>query len=145
MQARKKWIGAALAGVLACGLWGTARALDLGDAIKFFGVGFAVKQFGGQINSFLNSVLAQHNARIADATKVVPIVSIGAGGYIGAAQIMGPPSVLRRVKAVGQGELNIGGNTGQLKGLFPIDTTNPLKGVHRVQGVGVSAIIDLKI
>jgi len=143
-RARTKWIGAALAGTLAFGMWGTARALDLGDAIKVFGVGFAVKQFGGQINSFLNTVLAQHNARITDSTKVVPIVSIGAGGYIGAAQVMGPKSALDRVKAVGQGELNVFGS-GQLKGLFPIDTTNPLKGLHRVQGVGVSAIIDLKI
>jgi hypothetical protein len=142
---RKKWLGIAMAGSLVIGAYGAARAVDLGDAIKLFGVGFAVKQFANPINKFLNSVLAKHNAAIADATKVVPIVSIGEGGYIGAAQVMGPRSLLSKVKAVGQGELNVGAVNGRLKGLFPIDTTNPLKGLHRVDGVGVSAIIDLKI
>jgi len=140
-----KWMGVGLAATLTVGMWGTARAVDLGDAVKIFGIGFAVKQFGGQINSFLNTTLAQKNARIADSTKVVPIISLGNGSHIGAAQVMGPVSALREVKAVGQGELNVADQPVRLKGLFPINTTNPLKGVGRVQGVGVSAIIDFKI
>jgi len=142
---RKKWTGGLLATALVFGGLQTASALDIGSAVKLFGIGFAVKQFSGQINSFLNTALAQHNARIEDATKVVPIISIGNGGYVGAAQVMGPQSALRDVKAVGQGELDIGAVSGQVQGLFPINTTNPLKGVKRVPGVGVSAIIDFKL
>jgi hypothetical protein len=141
---RKKWAVGLLATTLAFGGLQTARALDVGSAVKIFGIGFAVKQFSGQINSFLNSALAQHDARITDSTKVVPIISIGNGGYIGAAQVMGPQSAVKQVKAVGQGELDIGSLSSQVQGLFPINTTNPLKGVKRVPGVGVSAIIDFK-
>jgi hypothetical protein len=140
-----KWISLGMAASLTLGVGVTARAIDLGDAVKVFGVGWAVKQFGGQINKFLNTILAQNKAVISDATKVVPIISIGSGGYIGAAQVMGPESALKNVKAVGQGELGLSGVNARVKGLFPINTTNPLKGVSRVQGVGVSAIIDLKI
>jgi hypothetical protein len=140
-----KWVGAGMAAALLLGAGGASRAISLVDGIKVFGIGWAVKTFGGQINSFLNTTLAQRDARIADNTKVVPIVSLGRGGQIGAAQVMGAAVDLKRVKAVGQGELNVGGQEFRIKGLFPIDTTNPLKGVHRVQGVGVSAIIDFKI
>ena len=144
-RSQTKWVGAGLAVTLALGSWGAARAVDVGDAVKVFGIGWAVRQFGGQINSFLNTTLAQRNARIAESTKVVPILSLGNGSHIGAAQVMGPQSALRRVQAVGQGELNVSGAPVRLKGLFPIDTLNPLKGVNRVQGVGVSAIIDFRI
>ncbi len=142
---RARWVGLGLASALALGAYPTARALDFGSAIKLFGVGFAVKQFGGQINSFLNTILAQKGAATKDATKVVPIISIGKGGYIGAAQVMGPEATLSTVKAVGQGELGFGGSTFRLKALIPINTTNPTKGMKRVSGVGVSAIIDLKL
>lgn len=142
---QKQWVGAGLVATLALGTWGTTRALDLGDVIKVGGIGWAVKTYGKQINSFLNTTLAQKNARVVDNTKVVPIVSLGNGGHIGAAQVMGPASELDKVKAVGQGELNIGGQEFRINGLFPINTTNPLKGVKRIQGVGVSAIIDFRI
>ncbi len=60
------------------------QALSLGGALKgalkIFGIAFVVKQFGGEINSFINGVLSQHSAKIAGQTKVVPIVRIGAGG-----------------------------------------------------------------
>lgn len=141
----KQWIGVGMAAVLALGAGSAARAIDIGDGIKVFGIGWAVRQFGGQINSFLNTTLAQRDAAISESTKVVPIISLGNGSHIGAAQVMGPQSAVRQVQAVGQGELNIGGAGIRLNGLFPIDTINPLKGVNRVQGVGVSAIIDFRI
>lgn len=141
----KRWVGVGLAATLALGIGGASQAVSLSDGIKVFGIGWAVRQFGGQINSFLNTALAQRKAVITDSTKVVPILSLGNGSHIGAAQVMGPQSALRRVQAVGQGELNVAGSGVRLKGLFPIDTLNPLKGVNRVQGVGVSAIIDFRI
>ena len=39
------------------------------------------------------------------ATKVVPIVSIGNKGYIGAAQVIGDADQVEKVKAVGQLEI----------------------------------------
>jgi hypothetical protein len=144
-RTQTRWIGAGLAVALAVGTLGTSRAIDIRDGIKVFGIGWAVRQFGGQINSFLNTALAQRKAPITDSTKVVPILSLGNGSHIGAAQVMGPQSALREVRAVGQGELDVRGSEVRLKGLFPINTTNPLKGVRRVQGVGVSAIIDFRI
>jgi len=76
-------------------------------------------------------------------TKVVPIISIGTKGYIGAAQVTGPASSIEQVKAVAQVEGSFNGMV-RVKGLVPVDSTNPV-GASRVQGVGVSAIIDLKI
>lgn len=119
-------------------------AVSLGDAVKLFGIAFVVKQFGGQINKFINTLLAQHGVAWEGTTKVVPIISIGRGTYVGAAQIAGPPELVDRVKAVAQGEIAIGGN---LKGnaLIPIGSTNVKKGISRVEGVGLSALIDFKI
>ena len=74
---------------------------------------------------------------------MVPIVSVGNKGYIGAVQVTGPASEIERVKAVAQVEGSFGG-VARVKGLVPIDSTNPV-GASRIQGVGVSAIIDFKI
>ena len=103
----------------------------LGGAAKIGGIGIVVNKFGPQIDSFLNT------------TKVVPIISIGTKGYIGAAQVTGPASSIEEVKAVAQVEGSFNGMV-RVKGLVPVDSTNPV-GASRVQGVGVSAIIDLKI
>ena len=105
----------------------------LGGAAKIGGIGIVVNKFGPQIDSFLNKLLKQNNLSTEYTTKVVPIISIGTKGYIGAAQVTGPASSIEEVKAVAQ-----------VEGLVPVNSTNPV-GASRVQGVGVSAIIDLKI
>lgn len=120
-----------------------AQALGLGDALKVFGIGYAVKHFGPQINSFINSILAQRGIAWEGTTKVVPIVSVGRGGYIGAAQVAGPPDLVAQVKAVAQGELKIGSFQGNA--LFPISTTDAKNGIKKVEGVGLSALIDFKM
>ncbi|NTU84178.1 MAG: CHAT domain-containing protein, partial [Chloroflexales bacterium] len=51
---------------------------------------------------------AQREARIADATKVVPIVRVGSGTAVGAAQVMGPRMQVDKVQAVAEIELNLG-------------------------------------
>ena len=78
------------------------------------------------------------------ATKVVPIISFGSGGHIGAAQVMGSSEQVARVEAVLQVEGDFNGRTFRVKALIPSDSKNPLK-FSRVQGVGVSAVIDVKI
>ena len=57
--------------------------------------------------------------------------------------LTGPASSLEQVKAVAQVEGSFNGMV-RVKGLVPVDSTNPV-GASRVQGVGVSALIDLKI
>ena len=113
----------------------------LGGAAKIGGIGIVINKFGPQIDSFLNKLLKQNNLSTEYTTKVVPI--IGTKGYIGAAQVTGPASSIEEVKAVAQVEGSFNGMV-RVKGLVPVDSTNPV-GASRVQGVGVSAIIDLKI
>lgn len=120
-----------------------AFSLNLGSILKVGGVGILVDRFGGQINDFLNKILAQNNLSTTYMTKVVPIVSVGTNGYIGAAQVTGPASEVERVEAVAQLEASFN-NVARVKGLVPIDSKNPVN-ASRIQGVGVSAIIDLKI
>lgn len=120
-----------------------AFSLNLGSILKVGGVGILVDRFGGQINDFLNKILAQNNLSTTYTTKVVPIVSVGTNGYIGAAQVTGPTSEVERVEAVAQLEASFN-NVARVKGLVPIDSKNPVN-ASRIQGVGVSAIIDLKI
>ena len=115
------------------------EAIGLGGMIK----GGAIDKYGSSINSFLNKLLNQKNLGTTYATKVVPIVSIGNGSRVGAAQVTGPTAEVDQVKAVAQVEGSFN-NIARVKGLVPVNSANPV-GASRIQGVGVSAIIDLKI
>ena len=77
------------------------------------------------------------------ATKVVPIITIGTGGYVGAAQVTGETALVDRTEAVLQLEGDFSGQF-RIKALIPIDSKNPVN-FSRVQGVGVSAMIDVRI
>ncbi len=150
MTKRNQWQYLALVVVLTAFLVGfgtgpkTAEAISLGGvlkgALKVLSIGYMVKTFGGQINSFINSALAQHSAEIAGQTKVVPILKIGSGGAaIGAAQVMGPAQQVEKVKAVVELEWRPG-TVLRARGLFPIASTNITK-PDIVKGTGVSANI----
>ena len=123
------------------------QAISLGDIGKVVGIGFLVDKFGPQLNSFINTLMAQHNATPEFATKVVPILTVGVlgnSGYIGAAQVMGPQNLVDKVQAVVQVESGFNGNMFRVKGLIPIDSKVPVN-FTRVSGVGVSAMIDVRI
>ena len=64
--------------------------------------------------------------------------------YTGAAQVTGPQALVDQTKAVLQIEGNFSGNQFRVKALIPIDSKN-VTNFSRVQGVGVSAQIDVKI
>ena len=121
-------------------------------AIKLFGIGYVVKTYGDQINSAINSLMLNNKARNRDMTKVVPILSVGIGivssnpgSYIGAAQVQGPAAAVNKVQAVAQIEGSFLGAV-RLKGLVPVDSLNPLAGdLHRVYGVGVTALVDFQL
>lgn len=120
------------------------QAIDLGSVIKVGGIGFLVDRFGPQINNAINAALGKKGVDPYDATKVVPIISFGQGGYIGAAQVQGPQDAVDEVKAVGQIEVAFGNRSFRIKGLVPVNSINPTS-MSRVKGTGVSAIIDVKI
>ena len=78
---------------------------------------------------------------------MVPIISGelstkgGVGGYIGAAQVSGPKELVEQVAAVAQVEADWQ-KVMRLTVLIPVDNINPLE-MKRVNGVGVSAVIDV--
>ena len=134
------------------GAAGTAVAqVSIGSLIKLFGIGYVVKQFGPQINSAINTLMLNNKAENKQLTKVVPILSVGVGisasggSYIGAAQVQGPKAQLDQVQAVAQIEGSFM-NQVRLKGLVPVNSLNPLAGnLHRVYGVGVTALVDFAL
>lgn len=142
---KKQVVVALLVGSL-LGAGGTSMvsALDLGSLVKVGGIGYVITQFGEQVNSFLNSVLMKEGVGTDYATKVVPILSAGRGGYIGAAQVTGPSEAVNQVQAVVQVETGFNGKLFRIKAMIPSSSMNPLD-FNRVQGVGVSAVIDVSI
>ena len=129
----------AFSGVSASGLGSI-----LGGIVKVGGIGFLVDKYGESLNSAINSVMMKEGAGTNYATKVVPIVSIGNRGYIGAAQVIGDADQVEKVEAVGQLEISWNNKLFRIKGLIPMDSKNPMS-FSRVQGVGVSAVIDVRV
>ncbi len=125
--------------VLTVAAWG----IDLGDIIKVGGIAWLVSQYGDQIDSFITSALGEREAAVQGATKVVPILSLGGGGYIGAAQVVGNPDNVKTVKAVFQVEAKFG--SARARVLLPTATDKASGNPNRAKGVGVSAVIEFKI
>jgi len=143
-------LAAALAGtIFGAGITavGTARADLFSSVLKGAGVAFLVKQFQRPLNDGINKITGSAGAPQTEATKVVPIVSVGQGGYVGAAQVSGPGPQVSRVQAVGMLEGGLNGRQFRLKALVPIDTDKPGGGktLNRIKGVGVSAIVDIHV
>lgn len=126
-----------------------AMALDLGGALgtvlKVGGIALVVRQFGDQIDSFINSLLGQKGIGHEGKTKVVPVLRIGSGTAVGAVQVVGPAVQVKKVQAVAEVEMSIG-NRVRARALIPITTkkaeTSSIRGVG---GVGVSANIKLPL
>ncbi len=121
-----------------------SQAFGLGDVLKVGGIGFVIDKFSGSLNKFVNTLTFNKGAGSDYATKVVPVLSFGNGGYVGAAQVMGSQELVDRTQAVVQIEGDFSGSTFRVKALVPIDSKNPVN-FSRVNGVGVSAIIDVRI
>lgn len=143
MATRKKHIFILLGAVLATTALGGAQ---LREILKVGGVAAVVSAFGKEINKGINK-LQNHEDSKKIATKVVPILSIGINrsSAIGAAQVMGPPELVKKVTAVAQPEAEILGKEVRLRALIPVSSKDVLKDIRRVDGVGVSGIVDLKL
>lgn len=114
------------------------------EALKGAVIGYAVKQSAGPLNQFINAATLRNGLKDTQATKVVPILSLGDKGYIGGAQVSGPQELVNRTQAVWQveGSKMIGDGVYRAKALVPSNSLNPLK-ISRVERVGITALIDV--
>lgn len=128
---------------LSCTLLGAVAGAQLDSILKGGGAVLVVSKFGKDINKFINGITG---VKQTQATKVVPIVSLGDGGFIGAVQVAGPQAKVESVKAVAQleGRFKLIGGL-RVRALVPISTDKPGSSIDRVEGVGVSAIVDVKL
>lgn len=113
------------------------------NVLKGAVIAVLVDQFAGDLDKTVNKLTANKKMPSSAATKVVPILSIGQGSYVGAAQVSGPKADVAKVKAVGQLETGFGKQF-RIKALIPINARG-VSNIKRIPGVGVSAIIDVKI
>ena len=130
--------------VLVFALGASAVAIDLGSILKLGGIAYIVDRFGPEINRGINTVLA-NNGGLQEATKVVPILSVGQGGYIGAVQVVGARANVNKCQAVVLVEVErTFGAPVRIRAYVPVSvksTTN----IKRIKGVGVSAIVDIHL
>jgi hypothetical protein len=107
-----------------------------------------VDKLSGQIDRVVNDVTGNKTNNVRESTRVVPILSIGQGTYAGAVQVTGPKNLVDKVKAVAQ--LTVKKRIGtdvQITAMIPVSTRSvtDIGSIARVKGVGVSAIIDIKL
>jgi len=142
---KKKFvIGTILVCLLSFSAVPVSQAFGLGDLLKVGGMSVLISKFATPLNSFINQLTFKNGAGSDYATKVVPILSFGHGGYIGAAQVIGTQELVNKTQSVIQMEGDFAGSQFRVKALVPIDSMNPTN-FSRVNGVGVSAIIDIRI
>jgi len=132
--------------ILVFGLISAIAAPQIRAVIKAIGVGAAVKQFGPEINKAINKI-AKHTDSDKQWTKVVPILTVGIGksSAIGAAQVTGVKSQVDKVEAVAAPEVDLFGKEIRIRALIPVASKDVLKDLRKVEGVGVSGIVDLKL
>jgi len=139
---RNRWREVVLGGLLLLG--GLLGYAQLDKILKAGGIAVVVDRFGPEMNKAVNR-LTHIKPDKNFTTKVVPIISAGSGTYVGAAQVMGKPELVKQVQAVAQIEGSFAGHEVRIKALIPISTKNPRRSIDRVEGVGVSAILDIRL
>jgi hypothetical protein len=145
MQSKTRIVAVLLTIALMVSVLTTTWALEIGGILKGAGIVILVDKFSDQLNKFINQLTANKGVGVEDRTKVVPIISLGEGGYVGAAQVSGPAHLVEKVKAVAQLEGNFSGKTFRVKALIPVESKDIVKDIKRVSGVGISAIIDVRL
>lgn len=116
----------------------------LGKVVKTGGIVWVVDRYGNELNTFINKLTAKYPIADEYSTKVVPIIAVGTKGYVGAAQISGPRSMVDKCKGALALEGDFMNRTFRVQALIPVDSIDP-SNCTRVQGVGVSAKIDVAI
>ena len=147
MQAFKKPILTAfVTGALVGGLGVGAYAESILQKVLVGGAGaIGVTAVAKPLDSAINQLMLSHGLANKDKTKVVPILTLGANQYIGAAQVSGPVGTIDSVKAVVAYKGSWNNGVWTIDGLVPVDTLNPTSGVKRVYGTGIDAIVNAKL
>jgi hypothetical protein len=131
--------------VAICLAGGTALAVDVGEAlVKTVAVGAVVNAVAGPADDGINTLVGNRNLPPGTATKVVPVLSVGEKGYVGAVQVAGSKDLVAKTKAVLQLETSWSNKQYRIKLLMPVDSVNPL-GAGRVRGLGASALVDVAL
>lgn len=136
--------------VLTLPLFSTVSRADsgvLGTILKTFGIGFVVDRYADPINNFINTLTLNRGVEVKEQTKVVPIVTVGSNTYAGAVQVSGPKDAVEQVEAVAQIEGEFQDGFFRIRALVPVNTKNPVdfKNIDRIEGVGVTALIDIDV
>jgi hypothetical protein len=142
---RWQWLRTVSITAVLSGILCTVGYAQLGSVLKGGAIALVVDRFGPQIDRAINTLTGNRNLSLGQATKVVPILSVGSGSYLGAVQVAGPSDKLDTVKAVAQleGRVNVIGGV-RLRALIPI-AARSVSNLKRVPGVGVSALVDIKL
>lgn len=142
MKTSKSVIAALICGFMLGNSASIAHAGIFGTILKGGVVGAVVNATAEPLNNAINSLTNKYGVGTTDATKVVPIITVGNGSRAGAAQVSGPQAKVEQCKAALLIEQTILGV--RAKVLLPVDSLD-YKNVKRIQGVGVSASLDVKI
>lgn len=132
-------------GLLTGILIGAASAQNFRQILRVGGAVAVADRLGPRIDRTLNNLTGQRNLSARADTKIVPVLSVGNGAFIGIVQVAGPANSVRNTTAVAQLETRvplIGGSRARV--LVPISTRS-VTNMRRVNGVGVSAVIDLPL
>jgi hypothetical protein len=128
-----------------CLAGGTALAVSLGGAVlKAVTVGAVVSAIAGPADKAINTLTFNRKVPAGASTKVVPVLSVGEKGYVGAAQVAGSQELVRKTKAVLQLETSWSNKQYRIKLLMPMNSINPI-GAGKVKGLGVSALVDIAL
>ena len=107
-------------------------------------LGFMAGNMVSVPKAVINKLTAKYPVSDSYATKVVPIIAVGTKGYVGAAQISGPRALVDKCKGALALEGDFLNRSFRVQALIPVDSIDPSH-CTRVQGVGVSAKIDVAI
>lgn len=145
----KKSHAALLAAALAvCFSAVSVRSTKLGDKLgsvfKGAGIALITVALAEQLNDAINAITLNKGIPAEAETKVVPIIALGSGARVGAAQVTGPKKLVNNTVVVVQIETKATKKNLDIEIFVPSDSENPLD-FNRVEGVGVSALIDLRL
>lgn len=123
----------------------TTNAADpIFTLLKAFGIGYVVQTFAPQMNTAVNAIMQNNKVMSSETTKVVPIISLGNGAHIGAVQVTGSSTQVNKVAAVAQLEVEGNESWFRAKALVPVNSFD-VRTIQRVSGVGISAVLDIRL
>ena len=119
---------------------------QLKEILKAGGVVALVNAFGKDINKAMNGI-NNHKDDGKTITKVVPIITVGIGrsSSAGAVQVMGPAAQVKKVVAVASPEAEVLGKEVRIRGLIPVSSKDVIKDIRKVDGVGISGLVELRL